>query len=68
MDQRYFRCVEGAVKTSINLTLKPFNHIIFTGSYHTAKLIVKNTSINLPKLTLELGGTNSCIIDSSCDI
>ena len=46
----------------------PFSHIIFTGSSNIGKEIMKNASNNLTKITLELGGSNSSIIDIECNI
>lgn len=40
-----------------------WDHIFFTGSPHTGKLIVKASAEYLPKVTLELGGKNPCFID-----
>ena len=68
LDQRYYRCIEGAVKTGIKLTSTPFDIICFTGSTHTGKLIAKAASEHLTPCILELGGKCPAIVDRSADL
>lgn len=40
----------------------PFDHLLFTGSTHVARLILNAASLNLTPVTLELGGKSPVII------
>ena len=53
---------EGNYKQSEKLASKNFDHIFFTGSSETGKLIMKLAAKNLTPITLELSGTNPVII------
>ena len=53
---------EGDYKEAEQLTSENFDHIFFTGSSKTGKLIMKIASKNLTPVTLELSGTNPVII------
>merc|ERR1712226_860689 len=44
-----------------------FEHIFFTGSNKIGKIIAKDASENLSKVSLELGGKNPVIIDNSLE-
>tara|TARA_Y100001968_G_C19449836_1_gene767779 strand:- start:2066 stop:3457 length:1392 start_codon:yes stop_codon:yes gene_type:complete len=54
--------LEGSYKVAERLARSDFDHIFFTGSSETGKLIMKSASKNLTPLTLELSGTNPVII------
>ena len=68
LDRRYYRCIEGAVKTAIKLTNTPFDMICFTGSTFTGKLIAKAASEHLTPLVLELGGKCPTVVDRAANI
>lgn len=68
MDQRFFRCFEGKVETSVYLNKLPFDSIVFTGGTKTGTFIMKDASANLTKCTLELGGKNHCVVDSTANL
>ena len=53
---------EGDYKEAEKLTSENFDHIFFTGSSKTGKLIMKIAAKNLTPVTLELSGTNPVII------
>ncbi len=53
---------EGDYKEAEKLTSENFDHIFFTGSSKTGKLIMKTAAKNLTPLTLELSGTNPVVI------
>ena len=64
---RYFKndvlvAIEGNYKQSEKLSSSNFDHIFFTGSSETGKLIMKSAAKHLTPLTLELSGTNPVII------
>jgi aldehyde dehydrogenase (NAD+) len=67
MDQRYFRCFQGAIETSVYLNKLKFDHIIFTGSSRTGKFIRNDAPINT-KVTLELGGVNHSVVDVGANL
>ncbi|MBC9250964.1 coniferyl-aldehyde dehydrogenase [Pseudomonas alcaligenes] len=43
-------------------TSLPFDHIFFTGSPETGKLVMANAAANLTPVTLELGGKSPCVV------
>ena len=53
---------EGNYKEAEKLTSENFDHIFFTGSSKTGKLIMKIAAKNLTPVTLELSGTNPVVI------
>ena len=53
---------EGNYKESEKLASENFDHIFFTGSSKTGKLIMKLAAKNLTPVTLELSGTNPVLI------
>ena len=54
--------IEGNSKQAEKLASSNFDHIFFTGSSETGKLIMKSAAKHLTPLTLELSGTNPVII------
>lgn len=68
LDRRYYRCIQGAVKTSIKLTGTAFDMICFTGSTFTGKLIAKAASEHLTPLILELGGKCPTVVDRTANL
>ena len=50
------------------LTSKPFDKIIFTGSYQKGKLVAEAAGKNLVPCLLELGGKNPFIIDEDANV
>jgi aldehyde dehydrogenase (NAD+) len=60
--------VEGKVKTAQQLLSLPFNHIFFTGSPATGKIVMEAAAKNLCSVTLELGGKSPTIVDETADI
>ncbi len=45
-----------------------FDHLLFTGSTQTGKLVMKSASENLVPVTLELGGKSPVIVDENADL
>ena len=54
--------IEGNYKEAERLTSSNFDHIFFTGSSKTGKLIMKLAAKNLTPVTLELSGANPVIV------
>ncbi len=46
----------------------PFDHLIFTGSTRTGRLVAEAAARNLTPVTLELGGKSPVIVDVSADL
>ena len=59
---------EGDYKQAEKLSSSNFDHIFFTGSSETGKVIMKSASKNLTPLTLELSGTNPVIIFKNANL
>lgn len=46
----------------------PFDHLLFTGSTHVGRLVMRAAAANLTPVTLELGGKSPAIIGPECDV
>ncbi|OJU88343.1 MAG: coniferyl aldehyde dehydrogenase [Burkholderiales bacterium 66-5] len=46
----------------------PFDHLVFTGSTATGRLVAQAAARNLTPTTLELGGKSPCIVDASASV
>ncbi|GLB65021.1 aldehyde dehydrogenase [Dietzia sp. NCCP-2495] len=46
----------------------PFDHLFFTGSPEVGKSVAADAAANLTPVTLELGGKNPVVVDSSADL
>ncbi|MBN2327234.1 MAG: aldehyde dehydrogenase family protein [Candidatus Omnitrophica bacterium] len=56
--------VQGDHQISADLATLPFDHIFFTGSAKTGRLVAQAAASNLIPVTLELGGKSPCVV---CD-
>ncbi len=45
-----------------------FDHLVFTGSTHTGRLVAQAAARNLTPTTLELGGKSPCVVDASATL
>lgn len=54
--------------SAADFTPLPFNHLIFTGSAESGKVVMKTAADNLTPVTLELGGKSPTIICDDFDI
>jgi coniferyl-aldehyde dehydrogenase len=73
MFQEYFDPSEAAVFTGgtdvgAAFSSLPFDHLLFTGSTNTGKLVMKSAAENLVPVTLELGGKSPVIVDDDADM
>ncbi|BAZ41643.1 aldehyde dehydrogenase [Calothrix sp. NIES-4101] len=66
--QEYISVVEGDVEISKQLLQEKFDHIFFTGSTATGKIIMAAAAKNLTPVTLELGGKSPCIVDKEINL
>lgn len=60
--------IEGGPEICQLLLNQPVDYIFFTGGIETGKQVMAAASKNLIPITLELGGKNPAIIDSTCDL
>lgn len=60
--------VEGGIPVAESLLQKKWDYIFFTGSTRVGKIIMQHAANHLTPITLELGGMNPCIVDSSVNI
>lgn len=60
--------VLGNQETAKELLSHPFNHVFFTGSPATGKLIMSAAAKHLSGITLELGGKSPVVVDESANI
>jgi coniferyl-aldehyde dehydrogenase len=73
MFKEYFDSAEAAVFTggadvAASFSSLAFDHLLFTGSTQTGKLVMKSASENLVPVTLELGGKSPVIVDEKADL
>ncbi|NOH23477.1 coniferyl aldehyde dehydrogenase [Vibrio europaeus] len=62
------RIVEGCHPQAMEISNLPFNHLIFTGSPKSGKVIMANAAANLTPVTLELGGKSPVVVFDDYDI
>ncbi len=60
--------VTGGPETGRAFAALPFDHLIFTGSTRTGRLVAEAAAKNLTPVTLELGGKSPVIVDASADL
>jgi len=51
-----------------DFTSLPFDHLIFTGSARTGRIVMESAAKNLTPVTLELGGKSPTIVADDFDI
>ncbi len=60
--------VLGDASIASDLLRKRWDYIFFTGSTTVGKIVAKAAAENLTPVTLELGGKNPCIVDSTANL
>jgi aldehyde dehydrogenase (NAD+) len=70
LDNDAFAVVEGAVDETTVLLEQQFDHIVYTGNGHVARIVMAAAAKNLTPVTLELGGKSPCIVmeDANLDV
>ena len=68
LDSDIVSVVTGDVSVATAFTRLPWNHLVFTGSTHVGKQVMKAAADNLVPVTLELGGKSPVLIGQSADI
>jgi coniferyl-aldehyde dehydrogenase len=59
--------VQGGVETARAFCALPFDHLLYTGSTHIGRDIMRAAAENLVPVTLELGGKSPVIVDAGYD-
>ncbi|MFT3796751.1 aldehyde dehydrogenase [Flavobacterium sp.] len=67
-DPNHVEVYQGGAEVTQKLLSRRWDYIFFTGSVAVGKIIAKAAAENLTPVTLELGGKNPCIVDSSANI
>lgn len=57
--------VTGGVQVGIDFSTLPFDHLVFTGSTHVGRQVMRAAAENLVPVTLELGGKSPAIVHES---
>lgn len=60
--------VTGDVELAEAFSAQPFDHLVYTGSTATGRLVMRNAAQNLVPVTLELGGKSPVIVSGSADL
>jgi coniferyl-aldehyde dehydrogenase len=60
--------VTGGVQVGVDFSHLPFDHLVFTGSTHVGRLVMKAAAENLVPVTLELGGKSPTILHESYSV
>jgi coniferyl-aldehyde dehydrogenase len=60
--------VTGEVELAEAFSAQPFDHLVYTGSTATGRLVMRNAAQNLVPVTLELGGKSPVIVSASADL
>ncbi len=61
-------CVEGGPDVGAAFAALPLDHLVFTGSGATGRLVMRAAATHLTPLTLELGGKSPVIVAPDADI
>lgn len=67
-DEKDVAAFEGGVDVANDLLNLPVDHIFFTGSPAVGKIVMAAAARHLASVTLELGGKNPVIIDTSANL
>ena len=62
------RIVEGNHPEAMEISHLPFDHLVFTGSPASGKIIMANAAANLTPVTLELGGKSPVVVFDDYDV
>jgi len=67
-DENEVAVIEGDADTAQYLIQKPFDHLFFTGSPETGKLVMALAAEHLTSVTLELGGKSPAIVGETANL
>jgi coniferyl-aldehyde dehydrogenase len=60
--------INGGPDVAVAFARRQFDHLMFTGSTATGRLVMKAAAENLVPVTLEMGGKSPVIIGAGCDL
>ena len=60
--------VEGGVAETTELLAQRFDHILYTGNGHVARIVMRAAAEHLTPVTLELGGKSPAIVSRNADV
>ena len=67
-EENHLKVILGGIPETTQLLNLRWDYIFFTGSVEVGKIIAKAASKYLTPCTLELGGKNPCIVDSTANL
>ena len=67
-EEKYVAVITGGRAENTYLLQEHFDYIFFTGSVNVGKEVMKQASVHLTPVTLELGGKSPCIVEKSADL
>jgi aldehyde dehydrogenase (NAD+) len=68
LDKSCIRVVEGGVDVASSLLECAWDHIVFTGGEHVARVVMGAAAKHLTPVTLELGGKSPCVVLADADL
>lgn len=60
--------IEGGIEVSQALLIQKWDYIFFTGSTRVGQIVYESAARHLTPVTLELGGKNPCIVDTTANL
>lgn len=67
-DERYVAVISGGREENQYLLREHFDYIFFTGSKSVGREVMRQASVYLTPVTLELGGKSPCIVDRTANL
>jgi aldehyde dehydrogenase (NAD+) len=68
LDADAFKVIQGGVAETTELLRQRFDHIMYTGNEHVARVVMRAAAENLTPVTLELGGKSPVIVDATANL
>ena len=68
LDPECIKVIEGGVPETSALLELPWDHILYTGGGHVARIVMAAAAKHLTPVTLELGGKSPCVIMPDADL
>ncbi|PIK62747.1 putative fatty aldehyde dehydrogenase isoform X2 [Apostichopus japonicus] len=68
LDEDCYRIVNGGAEVAQTLLKQRFDHILYTGSQHVAKIVLRAAAEHLTPVTLELGGKSPVFVDNTVNV
>jgi aldehyde dehydrogenase (NAD+)/aldehyde dehydrogenase (NAD(P)+) len=68
LDPELYAVVNGGIAEATKVLELQWDHILYTGGYRVASIVLTAAAKTLSPVTTELGGKSPAVIDSSCDL